>query len=199
MKILSILLLFILSYNLNAIGHKSQKAPYEIFAGLSLKKYNSFYWENGFIAKYYHKYIGASIGTSYETTLLGSAINSNALTQHNFNVFFDKDFNIYNNLLFINPRLNIGYFYVDYESQIFNELDNNTLTVSPEVILRLFKSKYTSDNRFNFELTLGYNIFHGNGENGIGSLYPLYFRFNLLYQLTNNHKIIEVPCGSGYF
>lgn len=152
----------------------------EYFAGINFKKYNSFYWENGIQFKFHNIKNGFSIGTLYETTLLGSAISSNALEQHHFSVFVDKDFNIYRNIIYLNPRLNLGYFLVNYESEIFNYLNDNTLTIAPEVLLRI---KLISN--FELDLSCGYNIIHGNGQNGLGSLYPIYFRFNFLYLITN--------------
>lgn len=189
MKILSLILIlfFISSINLDAIAPRPvELKSYEIFAGLNFKKYNGLYWENGINSRLYYKKLGLTVGAIYETTLLGSAINSNALKQHSFSTFIDKDINIYNEIIFLNPRLNIGYFYVNYESAVFKELDNDTFTISPELVLRVFKAYNPMDNFFNFELTMGYNLIHGNGQNGIGSLYPIYFRFNILYQLTKN-------------
>lgn len=186
-KIIFIIILFFITFS-NSFGViiPLKEKPFKFFVGLNFKKYNSFYWENGFQANYYNKNLHLTLGANFETTLLGSAMNSNALKQYNFSIFIDREFELLPRTV-IKPRLNLGYFYADYESNIFNKLNNSTITISPELVLQITPLALFSK-ELKLEFSSGYNIIHGDGTNGLGTLYPLYFRINILYQITNNYN-----------
>lgn len=177
-KIIFIIILFFITYS-NSFGViiGMVENPFEVLVGLNFKKYNSLYWENGVQANYQNKNLHLTLGVNFETTLLGSALNSNALKQYNFSFYIDRGFTF--TYFALKPRLNLGYFYADYESNIFNKLNNSTFTISPELVLQ-----FAFLHKLRFEFSAGYNIIHGDGTNGLGTLYPSYFRMNVLYQIT---------------
>ena len=113
-------------------------------------------------------------------------MNSNALKQYNFSLFIDREFALLPRTA-LKPRLNLGYFYADYESNVFNKLNNSTFTISPELVIQITPGSIFSK-KLQLEFSTGYNIIHGDGTNGLGTLYPLYYRMNILYQITNNYK-----------
>lgn len=186
-KIFFIIILFFITYS-NSFGVLIPRfeIPFKFLIGFNFKKYNSFYWENGIQANYYNKKLHLTLGANFETTLLGSALNSNALKQYNFSLFIDREFALLPRTA-LKPRLNLGYFYADYESNVFNKLNNSTFTISPELVIQITPGSIFSK-KLQLEFSTGYNIIHGDGTNGLGTLYPLYYRMNILYQITNNYK-----------
>src|SRR5690606_20191027 len=100
-------------------------------------------------------------------------------------VYISTDFEYYiKHKVTFNPRLNIGFFYSDYESEIFDELRNSSLLILPELVL-----SYRFLDKLKLQTSFGYNVLHGNGSNGVGTLYPFYFRFSLSYLIFKGYKV----------
>ena len=169
---------FLISFsNLHAQSDSSSVSR-ELKAGIRIQKTQKLYWENGFTLDYtcsklWNKRI--HLGLSYITSRLGSAINSNAIKQDNY--LFSASYHFRRNSS-LQPiaRLNLGYFYADYEDPIFNTLDNTTFLVSIDAGLY-----YQFDFPLTVGLTVGYNLTSGNGSSGPGTLYPIYYQMSLFY------------------
>jgi hypothetical protein len=150
--------------------------------GLRLQKTVGLYWENGVSIQYSNQHLKPDklyFGFSYVTSRLGTAINSNAIKQDNFLVnaswYFRKD-HTFRTVV----RLNVGYFVADYEDDMFDVLPNSSVLFSPE-IGALFETK----SPLKVMITLGYNLITGNGEEGAGTLYPLFAQSTLSWTLFN--------------
>ncbi len=149
--------------------------------GLKFQKSIGLYYENGFMLQYsdpeYLYLDNAEIGFSYVSSRLGSAIGSNALKQDSYilNLTY-KYFSFWK----IDPllRLNIGYFYSDYESDIFKNLDNSSLLFSCEL-----GAKINTNSPLNINISLGYNFITGDGLSGAGSLYPVFYQMGVSWDL----------------
>jgi hypothetical protein len=149
--------------------------------GIRIQKSHNFYWENGLTLDYSHPKVLNSklhVGFSYYTTKLGSAIASNnVLNQDNY--LFSAAY-IFRNESIIRPiaQINFGKVFVDYESRIFDVLDNSALLFSAETGVFL-------DFKFPVKvmLNLGYNLITSDGTSGVGTVYPLYYKCSLLYHI----------------
>jgi len=150
----------------------------EIKAGIRIQKTQKLYWENGFSVDYTCSRMWDKrlhLGLSYTSSRLGSAIGSNAIKQDNY--LFSVSYH-FRRTKALHPfvQLNTGYFYADYESPIFDELDNSSFLVSIDAGLYY---------EFHFPLTIGlsagYNLSSGNGVSGPGSLYPIFYQMSLYY------------------
>jgi len=151
-------------------------------AGIRIQKTQKLYWENGFAFDYSCSKLWDKklhLGISYVTSRLGSAINSNAIKQDNY--LFSAAYH-FRHTASLQPiaRLNLGYFYADYEDPIFNSLDNSAFLVSIDAGLY-----YQFDFPLSIGLTVGYNLSSGNGESGPGSLYPIFYQMSLFYTVFN--------------
>lgn len=152
----------------------------ELKVGIRTQKGQKLYWENGFTADFTSPKImnnKVHLGFSYVTTRLGSAIESNAIKQDNYLLNFGYFFR---NQKRLQPftRLNTGFFYADYESDIFEELDNTALLLSIDAgVSYSFKAPIT------LHLSAGYNLTAGTGASGPGTLYPVYYQMSIFYTL----------------
>jgi hypothetical protein len=148
--------------------------------GLRAQKTQKLYWENGFTVDFtFPKVLNNRLhfGLSYVTTRLGSAIGTNAIRQDNYllNVGY-----FFRNQKKLQPftRLNTGYFYADYESEIFDALPNTALLLSIDAGLSYeFKTPITID------LSAGFNLNSGSGSKGPGTLYPIFYQLSVSYTL----------------
>ncbi len=152
----------------------------EIKAGVRIQKTQKLYWENGVTLDITSpKVVDNRIhfGLSYVTSRLGSAMGSNAIKQDNYLLSVGYDFRPARNLQPF-TRLNFGYFHADYESAIFDELTNNAFIFSADAGLTYeFKVPIT------LSLSAGYNINTGNGSEGPGTLYPVFYQMSMYYSL----------------
>lgn len=148
--------------------------------GIRFQKSINLYYENGFSVQYTDENLISQrlfIGFSYVTSRLGSAWGTNAIKQDNFllsaTYMFRPDRRI-------QPftRLNSGYFYADLEEEIFKDLPNTSILLSPEVGLSL-----NTNSSFKIIASLGYNIFTGDGIEGPGTLYPVFVQTTIFWNL----------------
>ena len=149
--------------------------------GLRFQKTVDLYYENGITAQYnYSKRI--IFGASYITSRLGSALGSNAIKQDNFMISGAYLFRP-NKTLKPFIRLNTGYFTAYYESPIFNNLQNNSALLSLDGGL-----SYSFKSPLKLNASIGYNAITGDGEQGAGTLYPVYFQTSVLWNLKKTKQ-----------
>jgi hypothetical protein len=148
--------------------------------GVRTQKTQKLYWENGFTVDLTSPKIlnnRLHFGLSYVTTRLGSAIGTNAIKQDNYllNVGY-----FFRNQKKLQPftRLNTGYFYADYESEIFDELQNAALLLSLDAGL-----SYELKAPITIDLSAGFNLNTGSGSQGPGTLYPIFYQLSVYYTL----------------
>ncbi|TXE11419.1 hypothetical protein [Algoriphagus aquimarinus] len=148
--------------------------------GLRVQKSFGLYYENGFVAQFSADSIAQQrlyLGIGYVSSRLGSAIGSNAIKQDNYQVwlsyYFKKDHKL-------QPFVSMGsgFFHADYESDDFEELDQSSLLLSTSAGL-----EYTTPIRLKVNLAIGYNLISGNGQEGPGTLYPVFGQLNFYYPL----------------
>lgn len=174
MKKILIILTFVFSVNLTSA--KSEEAKTEtsvekqVFSiGPIINRSVGLYWSNGFLVNYTPNNLKRlSYEFRFHTTRIGSAISSNAIQQENYIFNVAYDFLKYKNYQ-SSVVLNAGYFYSDYESDIFKDIPNSSMTLALEL----------SQSFSIYNLSFGYNFIHGDGSNGIGTLYPFYFQFGV--------------------
>lgn len=157
----------------------------KIEIGPRFQKTPNLYWENGFCIDYTNEKLWSErlfIGFSYITSRFGSAIHSNALKQDNF-LFSAKSILRKGCLIRPSGKLNLGYFYADYEADIFDDLPNSSLILSIEAGLAI-------DPRLpvRADLSLGYNLLTGNGLKGPGTLYPLFYQLTIFWDVLGGSK-----------
>jgi hypothetical protein len=71
-------------------------------------------------------------------------------------------------------RLNSGFFYADYESEIFDILPNTVLLLSLDAGL-----SYQFDAPITLQISTGYNINTGTGSDGPETLFPVFNQLSL--------------------
>ncbi len=158
---------------------KSQEKSFDI--GLRFQKTQDLYYENGITAQYQFCKRWA-IGGSYYTSRLGSALQSNSIKQDNFIAsaayFFRPDRKV---RPFV--RANAGYFTADYEAEIFENLTNSSALLSADAGLAY---------RFNIPLqisfSVGYNAITGSGDEGAGTLYPVFYQTSITWDIFKSTK-----------
>jgi hypothetical protein len=153
----------------------------ELNVGLRLQKTHTLYWENGVSVQYSFKNIKPGklyVGFDYASSRFGSAIGSNALKQDRFIgslAWFwrkDKAFQYYS-------KLNIGYFKVNLEEDIFSELPSSATFFAPEIGF----SCDISSIPIRLNLGSGLNFEQGEGGTTPGTLLPLYYHLTIYYQM----------------
>jgi outer membrane receptor for ferrienterochelin and colicin len=177
--ILKVLGFIFILFRLNTSVSYSQLNKVDI--GIRFQKTVDLYYENGITGQYnFSKRV--VFGASYITSRLGSAINSNAIKQDNFFISGAYLFRP-NKMLQPFTRLNIGYFTADYESPIFNNLQNSSALLALDAgIIYSFKSP------LKLNISLGYNAITGDGKQGAGTLYPVYFQTSVLWNLKKSNS-----------
>jgi len=146
-------------------------------AGLRLQKTVDLYYENG-ISGQYHLTKRITLGASYLSSRLGSAIGSNAIKQDNFLLSGSWMFRPKKSLKpFL--RANLGYFIADYESDTFKVLTNTSAIASMDAGLA-----YSFKSPLRLHLSLGYNAITGNGAKGAGTLYPVFYQTTIFWNLA---------------
>jgi predicted porin len=148
----------------------------DLKVGVRLQKAQKLYWENGLALDFTSPKIGNEhihFGLSYVSTRLGSAVGTNAIKQDNFllNVGY-----FFRNEKKLQPftRLNTGFFYADYESEIFDELPNTALLLSIDTGL-----SYKFNAPITLHLSAGYNLNSGKGASGPGTLFPVFYQMSI--------------------
>ena len=178
-KLLFFLILWLLCFTAgSALGQGGT-----LDVGLRLQKTLNLYHENGITVQYAHPGLfknRLALGFNYVTSRLGSAINSNALKQDN--IFFSGSY-LFRPQRTIHPflRANAGWFRADYESEIFQNLDNSSPLLSAEVGLVV-----PTKTRLKTGASLGYNLITGSGTEGPGTLYPVFYQLSVTWSLLKN-------------
>jgi hypothetical protein len=154
-------------------------------AGLRFQKAGGFYWSNGITAEYSNEKIlkqKISLGFNLISSKLGTALNSNAIP------FYEADLAVikyFRQSKSFKPqlRLNFGYAHANYGSETFNSIPNHSFLLS-------FEAGAVYDFKFPIRigLTGGYNFITGNGENGLGVIYPVYAQASIIYRLLPKSK-----------
>ena len=154
--------------------------------GIRIQKTYYMYWENGISAQYSFANFKPKqfyLGFDYVTSRLGTAYKSNALKQDNYifsgSWFFNKEKPYH-----IVTRLNFGYFFADMEEDIFKELPHTSFLFSPEIGFTYEIPKVP----LSVNLGMGYYILTAKEGYSPGTLQPLYFHFDLYYQLFNRKQ-----------
>ena len=152
----------------------------EVKAGIRLQKAQKLYWENGFVVDFSSPKILDSrvhIGVSYITSRLGSARGTNAIKQDNYLLNLGYHFRHQKKLQPF-ARLNLGYFSADYEYAIFDVLPNTAFLFSIEAGI-----SYEFEFPITLNISTGYNLNTGNGIDGPGTLYPVFYQMSIFYTL----------------
>jgi hypothetical protein len=174
-RYLKTIVVLILLLSLSNKSSYSQLHSYDV--GLRFQKTVDLYYENGITVQYqFSKRI--LLGASYVTSRLGSAINSNAIKQDNFTISGAYLFRPNKKLQPI-IRLNTGYFVANYESEIFKNLTNSSAILALDAGLL-----YSFQSPLKLNFTIGYNTITGDGEQGAGTLYPVYFQTSVMWNLS---------------
>lgn len=151
--------------------------------GLRLQKTLNLYHENGVTLQYTSSGIlknRLALGFNYVSSRLGSAIGSNALKQDN--IFFSGTY-LFRPQRTIHPflRANAGWFRANYESEVFQNLDNSSPLLSAE-----FGLIVPTKTRLKTGASLGYNLITGSGTKGPGTLYPVFYQLSVTWSLLKN-------------
>lgn len=153
---------------------------YDLKVGLVFQKTESLYWENGVGADFTSDFLlnkQIHLKATYLTSRLGSGIGSNAILQDNFLLGADWRFR-YDKDLQIMAGLNAGVFLADYGNPEFDVLPNSSMLLSVETgLVYRFKFPVTA------ALSAGYNLKSGNGVDVPGSLFPVFYRLSVFYNL----------------
>jgi hypothetical protein len=155
-----------------------------IDGGASFKKYAGFYWMNGVSAEMRsEKFLKekVSVGLNFQTSLLGSALASNAISTFETEVYLVKYFRRAKHLKPL-LRLNTGIAFNSYGSAEFQSLPSSGMLLSLETGLR-YQLPF-AERRSALMLSGGYNFITGDGLSGLGTIYPLFARISVLYRLS---------------
>lgn len=148
-------------------------------AGLRFQKSAGMYYENGLTGQY-NLTVRWVLGASYISSRLGSAIGSNAIKQDNLIVSGSYLFRPGRSLKpFV--RANAGYFRADYEEELFKSLPQSSATASADAGL-----VYFFQNPLKVNLSLGYNAITGAGDQGAGTLYPIFYQTSITWNFTKS-------------
>lgn len=174
-------ILFFILFQFFSINSNAQNSVLDV--GLRLEKSVNLYYENGFTAQYTNNSLYSKrlyFGLSYVTSRLGSAIGSNAIKQDN--IFLSTTYYFRPDRI-LKPfiRLNTGYFYSDLEEEIFDDLPNSSILLSPEAGIRL-----KTNSPLKVDASFGYNLITGDGLKGPGTLYPVFIQSSITWSIQNN-------------
>lgn len=177
MLLYSLLLTLIYMFTINVSLCASES---ELSLGIKLQKTHKLYYENGINVEYSSSaFLGNKFhsGFSYITSRLGSAFNSNALQQDIF--LFHTSYSLLENSI-VNPfiKFNAGIIKADYQSSVFDDIDNTMALTSIDLGF-----SYTPNLPLKAQASLGYNIITSDGTKGVGTVYPLYFNFLVMWNI----------------
>ncbi|MDI1355583.1 MAG: hypothetical protein PSX36_11730 [bacterium] len=162
-------------------NNDSISTPTHTFSiGFRAQKAIGFYWSNGICAEYaLEKILKGSLafGLNYISSSMGTAALSNAIHCSEINGSLIKYFRMRKPLKTL-LRLNAGYAHANYPSDIYKNIPNQSMTLSLELGL-------VYDFKIPLRLALGggYNVISGKGTKGLGTLYPVYGQFSIIYRL----------------
>ena len=170
-----ITILYFFTIHIHSLASES-----ELFLGVKLQKTHALYYENGFNTEYSSSaFLGNQFhsGFSYITNRFGSAFNSNAVKQDN--ILFHTSYTFLKKAI-LNPfiKLNAGFIIADYQSPLFDDIDNTMPLISMDLGL-----SYTPFNPLKTQVSLGYNIITSDGTSGVGTVYPLYFNIIIMWNI----------------
>lgn len=174
-------ILFFILFQFFSINSNAQNSVLDV--GLRLQKSVNLYYENGFTAQYTNNSLYSKrlyFGLSYVTSRLGSAIGSNAIKQDNIflsTTYYFRPDRILQPFL----RLNTGYFYSDLEEEIFDDLPNSSILLSPEAGISV-----KTNSPLKVGASFGYNLITGDGLKGPGTLYPVFIQSSITWSIQNN-------------
>lgn len=158
-------------------GSTSTAQVHSFDAGLRFQKSAGLYYENGLTGQYNltSRWV---LGASYISSRFGSAISSNAIKQDNLILSGSYLFRPGKSLKpFV--RANAGYFKADYEEELFDDLPQNSAIASADAGL-----VYSFKNPLKLNLSLGYNAITGSGEEGAGTLYPIFYQTSITWNFA---------------
>ncbi len=159
----------------------AQRSAADFNVGLIVQKTQHLYWENGIGVDYasdvlFNRHIHLKAG--YISSRFGSSLVSNAVKQDNLLLGVDfrfrptKPFQIF-------AGVNSGYFFADYENPAFDVLPNTSLLFSAETgVVYRFKAPHVS-----LGLSAGYNFINGDGISKPGTLFPVFYKMSLFYNI----------------
>ena len=153
---------------------------YTLEIGIRCKKFTGFYWENGITGEFSSPKIlkgKVSFGLNLVSSRLGSAISSNALPTLETELSILKYFRT-NKAFQPLVQLNIGYAHANY-GPLFASIPNNGALLSLEAGVSF--SLPVLKKHIKLKATGGYNFLNGNGSRGMGTVYPFYGQFSILY------------------
>ncbi len=178
LKILIILFSFaILSFS---FSQNNSGSSYELGVGIISQQTLKLYSENGAGVDFAADFLlnrHLHVKVSYVTSRLGSAFGSNAIKQDSYLFGLDWRFRAQQNFQVL-AGISTGYFMADYEESMFNSLPSKSIMFAPELGF-VYKLHFP----LSVGLTGGYNVINGNGINVPGSLFPVYLRLSVLYDL----------------
>lgn len=153
---------------------------YKLSAGIVSQKTQKLYWENGIGVDYTSDFLlqkKIHLKAAFVTSRLGTAIRSNAIRQESIILGADWRFRAAHPFQ-IFTGLNTGFFKADYEEPIFDVLPSSSVLAQLEGGLAYhFKIPVTLFTSF------GYNFFNGNGKEGPGTLFPVFYQFKAYYTI----------------
>ena len=147
--------------------------------GLRTKKYVGFYWVNGLSAEFSTYKIAKGslhLGVNLASSIFGSAFRSNAIPTLETELAIIKYFRYTKSFQPI-TRLNLGYSKAFY-GEGFSNITSKGMLCSIETGFQYRIIKKLTANLFG-----GYNLFTGNGINGLGTIYPIYYGLGLKWYL----------------
>lgn len=178
LKILIIFFSFaVLSFS---YSQNNSESSYELGIGLVSQQTLKLYSENGVGMDFAGDFLlnrHLHVKLSYVTSRLGSALGSNAIKQDSYLLGMDWRFRT-KKAFQLFAGISTGYFMADYEEAIFNSLPSKSVMIAPE-----FGLVYKFQIPLSVGLTGGYNVINGNGINVPGTLFPIYGRLSVLYDL----------------
>ncbi len=178
LKILIILFSFAVLQFLHS--QNNSESSYELGIGLVSQQTLKLYSENGIGIDFAADFLlnrHLHVKLSYITSRLGSALGSNAIKQDSYLLGLDWRFRAQHPFQLF-AGITTGYFMANYEESIFNSLPSKSIMVAPE-----FGVVYKFQFPLSVGLTGGYNVINGNGINVPGTLFPVYARLSVLYDL----------------
>lgn len=158
-------------------GNKAEGQVHSFDAGLRFQKSAGLYFENGLTGQYHlsNRWV---LGASYISSRLGSAIGSNAIRQDNLMLSGSYLFRPGKSLKpFV--RANAGYFMADYEDELFGDLPQSSAIASADAGL-----VYSFKSPLKINLSLGYNAITGSGDQGAGTLYPIFYQTSVTWNFA---------------
>ncbi|MDH5610591.1 MAG: hypothetical protein OEY56_14020 [Cyclobacteriaceae bacterium] len=162
------------------IPFSSQAQNRTLDVGVRLQKTFGMYSENGLSAQYTDQSLMKEklyFGLSYFSSLMGSALASNAIRQHNLLLSTAL---AWRPAKTIRPfvRLNTGFFIARYEPGLFDALPNKSLLLSTD-----FGIAFQTKCPLSITPTLGYNLITGDGVSGPGTLFPVFLQTTVSWNI----------------